>query len=299
MNARGPFVDTLGIVGVGMIGASTGLAARRAGIARRILGAARSERTLDEARALGAIDEAATPGEIAAQADLVVVAVPMLAYEAVFSAMAPHLSPGAVLTDAGSTKRHAVDIAHRLLGAAARRFVGAHPIAGSERSGPAAARADLFAGRLCVLTPVDCDARALGVVEAFWRALGMDITVLDPESHDRLFARVSHLPHLAAYALVNAIVALAGGEEPFCFAGAGFRDFTRIASSSPEMWRDVAVANADALTEALDRLRGELDAMREAVAARDAARLEAMFRRAKQARDAWLAARGDRSCPAS
>ncbi len=294
MNEQDCLVRTLGLVGVGMIGASIGLAAKRAGLVRQVLGCARSAKTVREAQARGAVDAAASLQEIAAQADLIVVAVPMLAYEEVFAAMAPHLRADACMTDAGSTKRLAVEVAHRHLGAHARRFVAAHPIAGSERSGPQAARADLFVDRPCVLTPVQCEPWALRSVEGFWRALGARIAVLDPDTHDRLFARVSHLPHLAAYALVNAIVSLAGNEEPFAFAGAGFRDFTRIASSSPEMWRDIAIANADALTEALDRLRMELDAMREAVAARDAARLEAMFRHAKQARDAWLATQGER-----
>ena len=299
MNGRAFFVQRLGIVGVGLIGASIGLAARARGLVGCVLGCARSEETLAAARDCGAIHEAADLPTIAATCDLIVLAVPMLAYEGVLQAMAGHLAPDAVLTDAGSTKRLPLRLARRILGGKAARFVGAHPIAGSERSGPQAARADLFAGRLCVLTPENNAPEAMRRVEDFWRALGMEIAVLDAASHDRLFARVSHLPHLAAYALVNAIVALAGNEEPFCYAGAGFRDFTRIASSSPEMWRDIALANADALMEALDRLRAELDTMREAVAARDGEALLAMFAAAKKARDAWLAARKEEACPAS
>jgi len=282
---------TVAIAGVGLIGASIGLALRASHPEIRRIGVGRSKQTLLRAQRLGAIDAIAEPEQAAQEADLFVIAAPLGAYPSILRAIAPVLRehPRLAITDAGSTKRQPLAQASEILGDRAKRFVGAHPIAGAERSGPDAARADLFQQRACILTPQDCDPDALFFVEAFWRALGARISVMDAESHDRLFARISHLPHLAAYALVNAIVRLAGREEPFAFAGAGFRDFTRIASSSPEMWRDIALANADVLVQALDALRAEIDALREAVARKDAEALFSAFAAAKQARDEWLA----------
>ncbi len=287
-SVRGPMdKPVVAIVGVGMIGASLGLALQQKRWAREVWGLGRSRETLNKALELGAITRIAD-APMLAEADCVVLCVPMLAYDAALQRIAPHLRADAVLTDAGSTKRHAVAAARRALGARASRFVGAHPIAGSERSGPEAARADLFAGRPCILTPAGADPEARARAKAMWEAAGAKIEEMDPEAHDALLARVSHLPHLAAYALVDAIVALAGEDEPFRLAGAGFRDFTRIASSSPEMWRDITLANADMLVSCLDAYLAELARLRDAVARGDADYLQRVFTRAKQARDAWL-----------
>jgi prephenate dehydrogenase len=194
-----------------------------------------------------------------------------------------------VVTDAGSTKANVVAAARAALGARFADFVPGHPIAGSEQSGPGAARADRYQGKKVVLTPqADTRADALATVQALWQAAGAQVEMLDADLHDRVFAAVSHLPHLAAFALVDELAQRADGDTFFRFAASGFRDFTRIASSHPEMWRDICLANRKALLQELDAYMTELLRTRVLLASADSAGLEQMFDTARTRRDAWL-----------
>ena len=203
--------------------------------------------------------------------------------------LAPHLKAGAIVTDAGSTKLNVVEAARAALGTRFADFVPGHPIAGSEQSGPGAARADLYRGKRVVLTPqADTRADAVATVKALWEAAGAQVETLDAAQHDRIFAAVSHLPHLAAFALVDDLAQREDGDTFFRFAASGFRDFTRIAGSSPEMWRDIALANREAVLAELDAYVAALQALRQAVDAEDADALLKMFSRARNAREHWI-----------
>ncbi|MDO9468674.1 MAG: prephenate dehydrogenase/arogenate dehydrogenase family protein [Thiobacillus sp.] len=280
-------VNTLALVGTGLIGGSLSLALKQAGAVREVVGVGRNPARLTVARELGLIDRAVDWAE-AAQADCILLALPVGETEAVLKQLAPHLKAGAIVTDAGSTKLNVVAAARAALGARFGDFVPGHPIAGSEQSGPGAARVDLYQGRKVVLTPqADTRADALATVTALWQAAGAQVETLDADLHDRLFAAVSHLPHLAAFALVDELARRADGDTFFRFAASGFRDFTRIAGSSPEMWRDIALANRAALLTELDAYVAALQALRHAVSAEDAEALLAIFSRARAARTHW------------
>lgn len=281
-------VEKLAVVGVGLIGGSLSLALKRAGAVREVLGVGRVPQSLAKAKALGLIDRAVDLPD-AAQADCILLATPVGETAAVLSALAPHLKPGVVVTDAGSTKCNVIQAARAGLGARSADFVPGHPIAGSERSGPAAARADLYEARRVVLTPVD-ETRddALARVRALWEAAGARVELLDATLHDRVFAAVSHLPHLAAFALVDELAGRADSELFFRFAASGFRDFTRIAGSSPEMWRDIALANREGLLTELDAYGEALKSLRTAVAQEDGDALFELFSRARTAREHWM-----------
>ena len=281
-------VDKLAIVGVGLIGGSFALALKQAGAVRQVLGVGRNPARLTVARELELIDGVADYAE-AGQADCILLALPVGETEAVLRQLAPHLKPGAIITDAGSTKANVVAAAHAALGARAVDFVPGHPITGSEQSGPGAARADLFQDKKIVLTPqADTRADALETVKALWQATGAQVETLDAELHDRVFAAVSHLPHLAAFALVDELAGRADGDTYFHFAASGFRDFTRIAGSSPEMWRDIALANREAVLAELDAYLAALQALRQTVAGEDAEALLTIFSRARAAREHWM-----------
>jgi prephenate dehydrogenase len=283
-------VGKLVVIGVGLIGGSLALALRRAGLVRHVTGVGRSRENLERAQGLGIVDDRTLDAAAAVRdADLVLLAVPMGSYEAVLAAIDGALPDHAIVTDAGSTKQHALLAAGKVLSDPSR-FVPAHPLAGTEKSGAAAAFAELFDGRLCILTPdAATDAGAVARVEALWQAVGATVLHMPAARHDELLAAVSHLPHLAAFALVNAVRRSAGqGEDPFRFAAGGFRDFTRIASSSPRMWRDIALANRTALLAKLDALQAELGSMRRMLEAADGEGLLDAFAEAKAARDAWL-----------
>lgn len=278
----------LALVGTGLIGGSFALALKAAGAVREVIGVGRNPARLTVARELGLIDRAVDWPE-AAQADCILLAMPVGETEAVLKQLTPYLKPDAIVTDAGSTKTNVVAAARAALGARFIDFVPGHPIAGSEQSGPGAARANLFQGRLVVLTPQpETRAGAIATVRALWQAAGAQVETLDAEQHDRVFAAVSHLPHLAAYALVDDIAQRVDADTFFRFAASGFRDFTRIAGSSPEMWRDIALANRDALLVELDAYLDALQTLRTAVDARDGQTLLAMFARARGARENWL-----------
>jgi prephenate dehydrogenase len=208
----------------------------------------------------------------------------------ILAALAPVLEPGALVTDAGSTKRDVIAAARAALGGRLAQFVPAHPIAGAERSGAAAADAALFRGRRVVLTPLAENApEAVRAVEEVWSACGARVSRMDPEAHDAVLAAVSHLPHLLAYALVHEVAGRDDSAQLFGFAAGGFRDFTRIASSHPEMWRDICVANRDRLLDELDRYAAKLQVLRPLLERGDGAALEKLFAEARGARDRWLA----------
>lgn len=281
-------VDKLAIVGVGLIGGSFALALKQAGAVREVLGVGRTPANLNAAIELGLIDRAVNWAE-AGQADCILLALPVGETEAALKQLSPHLKPGAIITDAGSTKAQVVAAARAVLQERCGDFVPGHPIAGSEQSGPLAARADLYQGKKVVLTPqADTRADALETVKALWQAAGAQVEILDADQHDRVFAAVSHLPHLAAFALVDELAQRADGETFFRLAASGFRDFTRIAGSSPEMWRDIAMANREALLTELDAYLAALQTLRQTVAAEDGQALLKMFSRARAARENWM-----------
>ena len=286
-----PFrINTLALVGVGLIGGSFALALKKAGMVGRVIGVGRSAANLEKAREMGIIDEVvADAGVAAARADLVLVAVPVAQTGAVFRAIASQLAPGCVVTDAGSTKQDVVVLARAAFGAKLGQFVPAHPIAGAENSGAAAARAELYQGRKVVITPLPETApAALECVRAAWLACGAQLHSMQPAEHDAVFAAVSHLPHLLAYALVHEVALHDNAATLFDYAASGFRDFTRIASSHPEMWRDICVANRGAILAELKRYQGQLGELQAMLEAGDAAALEAVFERARSARELWL-----------
>ncbi len=282
-------LDTVVIFGVGLIGGSFALGLKAAGAAGRVVGLGRSRANLERALALGVIDAHSADPAVVAGADLVLLATPVGQMGAVMRAIAPHLSAGTVVTDAGSTKQDVVALARRLLGRRAAQFVPGHPIAGAEHSGVAAAHAELFRERKVVLTPLpENSARSVNRVRAAWRLCGARLHRMQPAEHDRVFAAVSHLPHLLSYALVDQVARHPNGKQLFDYAAGGFRDFTRIASSHPEMWRDICVANRKALLVELGGYQRELAELRQMLRKGDAAALEKVFARARAARDKWL-----------
>lgn len=282
-------IDKLVVCGVGLIGGSFALALRRAGLVRRVVGIGRSEASLTRAVALGVIDEASTDWASALDgADFVLLAPPVGQMDAVMAAMAPHLAPGTVVTDAGSTKRDVIEAIYRHLSANLPHVVPAHPIAGAEASGVEAAFASLYEGRKVVVTPLpENEPAAILRVREAWEACGAVIHEMPPQEHDRVFAAVSHLPHLLAFGLVHDLAGRANAEQLFGFAASGFRDFTRIAGSHPEMWRDICIANRQALLAELDQYLAELAYLRALLLSADGDRLEQLFGEARQARNAW------------
>lgn len=277
------------IVGVGLIGGSFALAARRGGVATAFVGSDRDPQALERAVALGVIDEiAASPSEAARGADLVVCAVPVRAMGAVLHDVGLAMPAHAVVTDVGSTKADVARIARDELRERATRFVPGHPIAGRETSGVDSATADLFKGARVVLTPGhDVASDAVDLVRLAWEATGGRVTLLAPEAHDRIFAAVSHLPHILSFALVSELAAREDAADLFGFAAGGFRDFTRIAASSPEMWRDIALQNREALLAEIDRYGARLAVFRELVAKGDGPALQRLMEEARSARKAW------------
>jgi prephenate dehydrogenase len=286
-------VSSLGrivVCGVGLIGGSFALALKNAGVTGEVVGIGRSRESLEKARALGVIDRVAEDWrDAAAGADLIMLAMPVGQMEPVMVALMPHLEVQTVVTDAGSTKQDVVAAARQCFGERIGQFVPGHPIAGAEKSGAAAAKADLYIDKRVVLTPLPENATAsVGRIRAAWEVCGARVSELTPSAHDSVFAAVSHLPHLLAFALVHDIAGRENSEQLFGFAAGGFRDFTRIASSHPEMWRDICVANRHALVGEIDAYMSELLRTRVLLAAADGDGLEAMFADARARRDAWL-----------
>ncbi|MDX1489130.1 MAG: prephenate dehydrogenase/arogenate dehydrogenase family protein, partial [Acidiferrobacterales bacterium] len=263
---------------------------RRGGHVGEVVGFGRSLGTLQKAVDLKVIDRAAVSVADAAQgADMIVVAIPVGSMKAIFAQLAPALVGGAVLTDVGSVKGTVVDVAREAFGSRFGAFVPGHPIAGTEHSGVAASNADLFDKHRVILTPEsETDETAVARVRAMWEATGAKVTLLSIEQHDAVLAACSHLPHMLAYALVDMLVRRDDHRLTFDLAAGGFRDFTRIASSDPVMWRDICLANDKLIVELLRDFRDNLDALTDAITRRDSEWLMQTFERAKHARDAYV-----------
>ena len=278
-------IQRLAIVGVGLLGGSIALAARAHGLAREIVGIGRDRTRLEAPLRAGAVDRVTTDLVAGVRdADLVVFAANVLANEELLATAWTAVAPSAVVTDVGSTKRGIVAAAERLALASPRRFVGSHPMAGSEKSGYAVARADLFQGATVIVTPTDAsDPAAVKAVTTFWEALGGRVSTLDPDSHDRIMAAISHLPHVAAWALVDAVARF----EPaaFAFAARGFRDTTRIAAADPAMWTEILLGNREAVVASLGAFRGALDQLERLVVAGDRRGIAAELARLKTERE--------------
>ena len=277
----------IAVIGVGLIGGSFALALKQAKQVSHVVGVGRNAANVKTALARGIIDSTAPdPATAARAADLVLVATPVGQFPGVIASLR---DAKALITDAGSTKRDVVAAARKALGRTIERFVPAHPIAGAETSGANAASADLFRSRRVIVTPLRENRRAsVEQVESAWKACGARVSRMDPEEHDAVLATVSHLPHVLAYALVHNVAKRNNSEQLFSFAAGGFRDFTRIASSHPEMWRDICVANRDRLLQELKSYANELGSIRKLIQKADAAGLEKLFAAARDARNKWM-----------
>lgn len=282
--------NKLVVVGVGLIGGSVAAALRRAGRVRRVVGVGRGRANIERALELKVIDEASDDIAVAVQgADLVLLAVPVQQNDHVLAQLAGSLSAQTLVTDAGSTKMDYVAAVRRLLPALLAHVVPAHPIAGAELTGVDAAHPGLFVDKNVVLTPLpENNNQAVDRIESMWKACGARVSRMSPEHHDRVFSAVSHLPHMLAYTLVHMIATRPDAQELFSFAAGGFRDFTRIASSSPEMWRDIASTNRAALLADIETYQQQLTHLAGLIRDADAEQLGKIFETARNARNAWL-----------
>lgn len=277
------------IFGVGLIGASFARGLKAAKAVDEVVGFGRTPKSLKAAYDLGIIDEVGiNPGADVREADLILVATPVGQMPEIFQRIAPYLGPQTIVTDAGSTKGDVVEAARAAFGSKINQFVPGHPIAGAETSGAAASKADLYQGRKVVLTPLlENSVEDIEKVKRAWELCGADVRILDSETHDRVFAAVSHLPHLLAYALVDEFARRSNADQLFDYAAAGFRDFTRIAGSHPEMWRDISLANRTALLAELDRYGAALMRIRQALVNSDGEALASIYANARDARQNW------------
>jgi prephenate dehydrogenase len=277
------------VIGVGLIGGSFALALKRARLCGHVVGIGRGAANLKTALERGILDSIGNDVAAAADADLILIATPVAQYPEILRSIGKTLKPGAIVTDAGSTKRDVVAAARKALGAKVAQFVPGHPIAGAEQSGAAAASADLFKGKRVVLTPLHENTKStLTMLSGLWQTFGAKVSSMSPDEHDEVFAAVSHLPHLLAYALVHEIAGRPNSAQLFGYAAGGFRDFTRIASSHPEMWRDICIANRDRLASEVSRFSVRLDDLKRLLESADAAALETLFAEARAARGRWL-----------
>lgn len=291
MSAPAPMFDKIALIGIGLIGGSIARDARKRGLARQIVAATRSAETAAKATELKLADHCGTDLVAAVDgADLVIVCTPVGACGAVAKAIAPRLKQGAIVSDVGSVKQAVIaDMAPHLPKGV--HFVPAHPVAGTEYSGPEAAILDLFQGRWCILTPLPgSDAKAVDRLEAFWAALGSNVNRLDPADHDRVLAITSHLPHLIAYTIVGTADDLGGhlNAEVLKYSAGGFRDFTRIAASDPTMWRDVFMNNREAVLEVLQRFQEDLFYLQRAIRWGEGDKLYDLFSRTREIRRALI-----------
>lgn len=282
----------IAIFGVGLIGGSFALALKKVAAVQTVVGVGRSLASLQRAQQLGIIDEIAVSVEAAVRdAELILIAAPVAQTAAILSSIQPYLQRGTIVTDAGSTKSDVVTAARQVMKEKLAQFVPAHPIAGRELNGPDAALADLYAGKKTVITrlPENTDAD-VAVVASAWQQCGALIHYLSPAEHDAVFASVSHLPHLLAYALVDDIARKPHADRLFQYAASGFRDFTRIAGSSPEMWRDITLANRTAMLQELDSYTAQLVRLRHHLHNADAQAIEDIYTNAQKARHNWISA---------
>jgi len=283
-------IRRLAVIGVGLIGGSLARALREAGDVGEVVGCGRGRKNLERAVELGVVDRYSHDvAEAVDGADMVFVAVPLGAMRDAFAAMRGHLVPGAVVTDGGSAKGSVVADARQVFGDAVAAFVPGHPIAGTEQTGVEASFASLYRNRRVILTPLpETDRQAVDRVVAMWRACGADVSEMSVEHHDEVLAATSHLPHMLAFGLVDTLSRMKENDEIFRYAAGGFRDFTRIASSSPVMWRDICVANREALSRMLERFAEEMSDLAETIRRGDGAHLLEIFGRAKAARDRYV-----------
>jgi prephenate dehydrogenase len=281
-----PLFQNVTNIGVGLIGGSLARVLKTRDLAGRITGAGRSRQSLELALRLGVIDHMGQGlKDSVAGADLIVLASPVGTFEPTVRELAAHLKQGAIITDVGSVKGQLVKKIEELIPAGVH-YVPGHPIAGKEKHGVSEASDTLFRGATCILTPTErTDARALEAVRSIWQAAGANVVTMHADAHDHIFAAVSHLPHAAAYAMVSTVADFsAGGDNYITISGAGFRDFTRIAASSPEMWRDICMLNGANMIEMIDRYQLSLNRIKNAIKQNDGPKLEKLFQRASELR---------------
>lgn len=282
-------IERLCIIGVGLMGGSLALALREAGYVKHITGCGRSQTNLDAALKLNTIDSATTdPAKAVANADVVLLAVPVGQVGALCKTIRPHLQENALLTDVSSVKADVVRQVETAFGEVPENFVPGHPIAGTERSGAEAAFADLYKNRKVLLTPLtQTSPNAVNQIQAMWEAAGAVVEQMSVTHHDEILAATSHLPHMLAFGLVDSLARQKDYAEIFRYAAGGFRDFTRIASSDPVMWRDICIHNRSAILKAMDRYQADLNILRQAIESGDDKALLEIFTRAKSARDEY------------
>jgi prephenate dehydrogenase len=289
MNAPPLKFEQLGLIGCGLMGGSFALAMKKAGLVKRVVGYSKSPSTTERARQMGVIDIEAPSALLAVSgADLVLVAVPVSATEATFKAIRHLLTKDTLVMDVGSTKREVIDAARRVLKDQVGVFVPAHPIAGKELAGVENVDPDLYQGRQVILTPIErTQTVQLEKAAQLWAALGCHVQRMSPEAHDAAYAAVSHLPHMIAFALMNAIAGHEHGKQFLALAGPGFRDFTRIAASDPSVWRDILLSNREELIAQSRQFQRALHAFESAIAAGNPDALEALIDKASQTRSRW------------
>lgn len=284
-----PMINRLTIIGVGLIGGSLARALKAADACGEVVGCGRSAESLQKAIELGVIDRAETDMAAAVKgADVVVLGVPVGTMASVLEQLKPHLEPQSILTDVGSTKGSVVAAAEQVFGSLPSRFIPGHPIAGTEKSGVEASFAELYKDRRVILTPLqDSDNDALEKVRWMWQQAGAEVIDMSVTHHDEVLAATSHLPHMLAFTLVDTLARLEDHDDVFRFAAGGFRDFTRIASSNPQMWHDICLNNRDALLKMIHRFSDELHTLAAAIESGHSEAILDTFKRAKTARDAY------------
>ena len=283
-------IKRLAVIGVGLIGGSLARSLKSHGVVGEVVGCGRSEENLKKGVELGVIDRYSTSvAEAVDGADVIFMAVPLSAMRSTFEAMKGHIAADAVITDGGSAKGSVVADCSAVFGEVLPNFVPGHPIAGTENSGVEASFAELYTNRRIILTPVsETDSNAIERIHTMWEACGADVTHMPVADHDRILAATSHLPHMLAFALVDMLARLGDTEDIFRYAAGGFRDFTRIASSNPAMWRDICIANSSAVSELVDSYAEEMRELAEVIRTRDGDRLLDLFNNAKDARDKYI-----------
>jgi prephenate dehydrogenase len=282
--------EQLGLIGCGLMGGSFALALKRAGLVKRVVGYSKSPSTTERARSLGVIDIEAPSALLAVSgADIVLIAVPVSATEATFKAIKHLVTPQMLVMDVGSTKREVIDAGRRALREQIGSFVPAHPIAGKEVSGVEHADADLFTGKQVILTPIERTLpMQLQKATDAWTGMGCSVVTMSPEEHDAAFAAVSHLPHLISFALMNAISNQALGQEYLKLAGPGFRDFTRIAASDPQVWRDIMISNREELLAQTKLFKHNLETLEVLISNGNTQALEGLIDQASMTRSTWV-----------